>query len=506
MSKKLTLEEIKEKLYNINPNIEILSDEYVNNGKKLKCICKIHNNVFHTAWAQLNAGHGCPVCGGSQPLTMDIVKNRMNYINPNIEILEDEHINTAQKVKCKCKIDGYEWNASIRNMLFLGRGCPKCAGNIRLDTKEALKRLDSKHDKIIFGKFEYVNNSTRVPCECKICNYKWYPVYNSLINGSGCPACKNKTVFIKHNDVAHERPDLIKYFKNKEDAYNHTCGSNKKIDMLCPLCGTERKFTVSELTKNGFVCNACSDSITLPNKMLFNTLRLSNSYFKPEFKIKGKNYRYDAMLVVENKRYVIECHGSQHYYEWGIGKSLKEEQLNDLNKKNWAVENGYDYIEVDCRESDLDFIKSNLINSLKDIIDIENIDWMSVYENSSTSLVYVASKLKNENNAMTTTEIGKLIGLSKHTTRKYLKVGTKLGLCNYNPEEEAYRVQVSNNKKSSKSLSKKILQVSIDGDIINEYESIQSASRATNISPSNICTCCKGRRNDAGGYKWTYKD
>ena len=50
-----------------------------------------------------------------------------------------------------------------------------------------------------------------------------------------------------------------------------------------------------------------------------------------------------------------------------------------------------------------------------------------------------------------------------------------------------------------------ILQYSLDNDLICEYESILEASINTNIPKQNICKCCKGHRQTAGGYKWVYK-
>lgn len=50
-----------------------------------------------------------------------------------------------------------------------------------------------------------------------------------------------------------------------------------------------------------------------------------------------------------------------------------------------------------------------------------------------------------------------------------------------------------------------ILQFSLNDEFICEYESILSASQNTNVAKQNICKCCKGNRQTAGGYKWKYK-
>ena len=52
----------------------------------------------------------------------------------NIEIL-GEYVNNATKIKCKCKIDGHEWEVKPNDLLN-NHGCPKCVGNIKNKTTE----------------------------------------------------------------------------------------------------------------------------------------------------------------------------------------------------------------------------------------------------------------------------------------------------------------------------------------------------------------------------------
>ena len=51
-----------------------------------------------------------------------------------------------------------------------------------------------------------------------------------------------------------------------------------------------------------------------------------------------------------------------------------------------------------------------------------------------------------------------------------------------------------------------VIQVSLSGEYITEHESIQEAGRVTDVSVSNICNCCQGKRKTAGGFIWRYKE
>lgn len=50
--------------------------------------------------------------------------------------------------------------------------------------------------------------------------------------------------------------------------------------------------------------------------------------------------------------------------------------------------------------------------------------------------------------------------------------------------------------------SKKCYQYTLDGLFVNEYPSVAEATRQTGIN--NIQAVCKGYRQKAGGYKWSY--
>ena len=54
--------------------------------------------------------------------------------------------------------------------------------------------------------------------------------------------------------------------------------------------------------------------------------------------------------------------------------------------------------------------------------------------------------------------------------------------------------------------TRKVIQLDINGNIINTYNSIKEASKTTSISTTSITSVCKGRRITTGGFKWAYLD
>lgn len=66
----------------------------------------------------------------------------------------------------------------------------------------------------------------------------------------------------------------------------------------------------------------------------------------------------------------------------------------------------------------------------------------------------------------------------------------------YNPNSEI--LYQNNNMKA-------IIQLDLDGNYIDEFESAREAERQTNVWCQNINACCKNKNRTAGKYKWMYK-
>lgn len=57
----------------------------------------------------------------------------------DIEVL-GTYAGVFNKIKCRCKIDGYEWEPTPGNLLH-AHGCPKCAGILKPTHEEFKEKL-----------------------------------------------------------------------------------------------------------------------------------------------------------------------------------------------------------------------------------------------------------------------------------------------------------------------------------------------------------------------------
>lgn len=197
----LTLEKIKTRLKDINPNIEILSSEYKNAKSKLECKClkcEEHKN-FLANWDSLSQGKGCPACGGRQKLTLNEIKNQLKTINPNVEITSKTYTNSNSKLKCKCLIsEKHPIFMATWDSLRAGHGCPTC--NSSKGEAKIRRWLDSYS-------FNYIQEYSFDNCRGKRGGLLRFDFYLSDIN-----TC------IEYDGEGHYNP--FRYSRNKDKMRN----------------------------------------------------------------------------------------------------------------------------------------------------------------------------------------------------------------------------------------------------------------------------------------------
>lgn len=57
-------------------------------------------------------------------------------------------------------------------------------------------------------------------------------------------------------------------------------------------------------------------------------------------------------------------------------------------------------------------------------------------------------------------------------------------------------------KRVAEKCFKKVIQLDLNDNVLNEFESMTQAEQETGASVSHISSCCNGKRKSAGGFKW----
>lgn len=268
----------------------------------------------------------------------------------------------------------------------------------------------------------------------------------------GCPLCGGHKLVNGYTSLYDEHPELLKYLINKDTAKNITSGSNRKILCQCPLCNSKKEMFVNNLVKHGFSCSVCNDGISYPNKFIRKMLIQLNIDFISEKSFEWSNGKiYD--IFIPSKNLIIENHGKQHYEDVDYFRTTSNEQkeIDDLKYSN-AIENGIQYyIQLDCSNSNKEYIKNSILHSiLPSILGFaeNNIDWNECDLYASKSIITeICTEWQVNKNI---TDLSKKFGLALGTIRKYLKTGAENGLCDYQNHIFTYDNQKRGKDKFSK--------------------------------------------------------
>lgn len=378
---------------------------------------------------------------------------------------------------------------------------------------------DEKRDIVITDrKYELNKNGAHLKYykyTCNRCGWEegWI-LETFLISGTRyCSCCSGRTVVEGINDIPTTAPWMIPYFQGGYDeAKLYTKATTKKFKPICPICKRikELEMPVQRLYSTKSIGCMCGDGFSFPEKFIMNMLQQLNIRYEFQYKFSFNNKRYDFYLPTY--KMIIETHGLQHYWfdknGWNNELNFRQTLQNDKSKREIALQNGIiNFIEIDCRKSNKEYIKSSIITSdLLKILDVKNeqINWEKCEEFAyGNLLINICSEYKYNN--YTVEELCKLFKLNNVTIRKYLRVGSKLNICNYTKSFakensiNALKKSVDKRKRQVKCINNGMIFSSVT-DAIKYMQNITG----TNGARGAICRVLKGTQSNYKGFVFEY--
>lgn len=189
MSKKFTIEEVKQQIKELDNSFILLSEDYKGIHSKLlfkhlKC-----NNTFEMTLLSFKNGYRCPYCSGKHKYTTEEFQNKLNELTNNKYKMLSEYKSTFKKIKLQC-LDCNNTFEMRPNNLINGQGCPYCSGKHRY-TVEEIKEIfnKDKHYEII-NIDNYKNYKSKFKVKHLDCNRIFETNLDTWINQkSRCPEC-----------------------------------------------------------------------------------------------------------------------------------------------------------------------------------------------------------------------------------------------------------------------------------------------------------------------------
>ena len=326
--------------------------------------------------------------------------------------------------------------------------------------EEFMKEMEEKGNPNVKVIGVYKNTKTKIECECKNnSDHYWAAWPGNLRKGEGCPYCSGRYACTE-NDVYHNRPDLLRYFENEEDAKKYTVFSNQKVELICPECGSKKKMEISKLSEYGFYCDVCNDGVSFPNKVIRNLLE--DKSVLPQLDGKkiewypkwGKRVFFDSVIFIKDKIICIEMQGNQHKTGKWKNTEVPSIKERDEYKRKKCKELGIIEIEIDCEDTDFECIKGEILESeLTYYINLSCVDWDMVFKRSLSSLVVKVCNIYNAT-LKGVTEIAKELDLNRGTVIKYLQMGAKANICIYTIKDSYFRGIIYKSKCKSQNIMK----------------------------------------------------
>ena len=273
----------------------------------------------------------------------------MKEKHPNIDVL-DLYKNGRTKIKLKCKVCNNEFSATPGS-LYMGHGCPKCAGYFHKTTEQFLKEMSIVNPNIIIDG-SYINSKTKIDVHCNICNYKWKSTPNSLLRKRGCSKCskylkKTNEQFILEMKNIHPDIEVLEKYTN-----NHT-----RIKCHCKICGNDFDQTPHALIDAKSGCTFCSKSNTKGEIAVRNWLMNNNMIFIKQKSFKGCKNKQSLLFDFYLPKYnmAIEYDGKQHFEpikHYGGDIAFAELKKRDEIKNEYCKANNITLLRIPYWEYD----------------------------------------------------------------------------------------------------------------------------------------------------------
>ena len=364
--------------------IGLKSKVYINSDTPLDLFCL--DNKCKYEWSakfsdiQRSSTVSCPKCYGHVKLTYEEVKIYLCSINIELLTEEKEYANTGSSLQLKCDIEycHNKWHTTFDNIKYGKTRCPKCydvrrGDNLRFSNEYVKLYLSERNITLLS---EYINSDSIVNLQCNVieCKYVWKTSFSTLkYYDTGCPKCagtlRHTYDFVKNFLVIKDIELLEKFYINIKQILRLQC-KNKKCNMPwecsfrslyyqdteCPFC---HKYKNENLTRKYL-------SELLPNVKIVSQYKINT----PDLKVR-KNIFVDYFFEVNNKKYIIEYNGGQHYtYTKYFHKSLdgfSRQQMRDEWLERYCAKYNIKLIVIDGRKYRNEQIMDYLKISLKEI-------------------------------------------------------------------------------------------------------------------------------------------
>lgn len=212
----------------------VRTTDYISANRKMGFRCSEGHEWCTTSASIIHGGTGCPRCAGVVKKTnADIDAMALEDGRGYVRTTDFVDMNTPIGLKCSNGL-GHQWMASPTNVFGkYKKGCPHCAGNIRLDIKAMQEIARSRGGECLSTR--YTNTQTKLKWKCAD-GHSWTAVPGSIQQGRWCPYCSQLYSERICRDVIEQLTGHA-FPKVKPKWLTNDRGNTMEIDGFCEQLG-----------------------------------------------------------------------------------------------------------------------------------------------------------------------------------------------------------------------------------------------------------------------------
>lgn len=196
----------------------------------LKHSCDFEYDVERAEFLLEKSGGICPVCNPGTHNSTEIIKKRLNNIDPDIEFLEEYRgVNESYKVFNKKCSHTYFINLNSILTRKERTKCPECDKYSKHINIERVKKEIESTGFLKLLSTEYNGTHEHLEVECKKCGNVYSVSRTNVLSGKGCPHCAKIS--------SKEEKELLEFIKSvyKNDIKENTLFNKKyELDIYLP--------------------------------------------------------------------------------------------------------------------------------------------------------------------------------------------------------------------------------------------------------------------------------
>ena len=302
-------------------------------------------------------------------LTTEEIKERIEELTNGEYLLLGDYVNSGTKILIKHALCQNEYEVTWGNFQQ-GRRCPKCSGLEKLNNEEIDKKMRGlvKDEYIRLG--EYKGNHTKILIKHNLCQNNYEVTWGNFQQGYRCPRCKVsrlKELFSFDNQRIDKK--MYELVGNEYLRIGKYLNAQTKMLVKHNICGTEYEVKWNNF-QQGQRCPKCNESKGEKEiSNILNSLNIKYTPQKRFKDCKYKNtLPFDFYIHNKKSKLLIEFDGEQHFKSieyFGGEEVFRDNQLRDKIKNDFAKEKDIPLLRIPYTEQDN--IESILTNKLKEL-------------------------------------------------------------------------------------------------------------------------------------------